>query len=150
MLLDFGRWLVFVSSLSENSLCFLKKVSMRFYDDNFLRAVVKLETVLPSKIELYFLTAIWLNSNTLFFSFRTLVMNKHSYSSRISQSSERNGDETTSLKLTDQVYEYLLILFLWWSICRPSPILYEDWLLRQTEKKNTTFLFCMMIVRNLY
>ena len=35
-----------------------KKVSMSFYDDNFLRAVVKLETVLPSKIELYFLTAI--------------------------------------------------------------------------------------------
>ena len=31
---------------------------MSFYDDNFLRAVVKLETVLPSKIELYFLTAI--------------------------------------------------------------------------------------------
>lgn len=67
MLLDFGRWLVFVSSLSENSLCFLKKVSMSFYDDNFLRAVVKLETVLPSKIELYFLTAIWLNSTILFF-----------------------------------------------------------------------------------
>ena len=67
MLLDFGRWLVFVSSLSENSLCYLKKVSMSFYDDNFLRAVVKLETVLPSKIELYFLTAIWLNSTILFF-----------------------------------------------------------------------------------
>lgn len=38
-------------------------------------------------------------------------MTKHSYSSRISQSSERDGDETTSLKLTDQVQKYYSFCF---------------------------------------